>query len=207
MTGAAQVAPFDGVLAGRSDRLVRDDGVVLPMDAGRWRSGAGHGDRWVLDRCTGPAVDLGCGPGRFVVALAARGVTTLGVDTSPVARALCRRRGAPMVRRDVFAPLPGEGSWAHVLLVDGNIGIGGDPVRLLTRAAALLGERGTVLVETAPEPGEWWCGTVRAGGVGAAVPWACVGSETLGALAPAAGLRVHGLSAGGSRTFAELVPT
>ena len=42
-----------------------------------------------------------------------------------------------MLRRDLFAPLPGEGRWHHVLLADGNIGIGGDPV-----PAAAPGRRG-----------------------------------------------------------------
>ena len=55
-----------------------------------------------------------------------------------------------MVRRDVLGPLPGEGTWDHVLLADGNIGIGGDPLRLLHRAAHLLRPGGTVLVETDP---------------------------------------------------------
>ncbi|GAA4858366.1 methyltransferase domain-containing protein [Pseudonocardia benzenivorans] len=202
MTGTATV--FDGVLAGRTGHLVRDDGIVVPMDAGRWRAAADVDDTWLLDRCTGPTVDLGCGPGRLVAALTERGVAALGVDSSPVARALCRRRGAPMVRRDVFAPLPGEGSWAHVLLVDGNIGIGGAPERLLARAAALLAPGGSVLVEAGPHPGEWWCGTVRAG-AGPDVPWACVGADALRALAPAAGLAVYAVSERGARTFVELV--
>ena len=33
----------------------------------------------------GPVLDLGCGPGRMVVALAARGVPALGIDASPAA--------------------------------------------------------------------------------------------------------------------------
>lgn len=195
---------FDGVLTGRTDRLVRDDGVVLPMELARWRSTADGDDDRVLDRCTGPVVDLGCGPGRLVTALARRGVPALGVDSSPVARTLCRRRGAPMVCRDVFAPLPGEGAWSHVLLVDGNIGIGGDPLRLLARARALLAAGGTVLVETGAVAGEWWRGTARAGRDGTPLPWACVGSDALRARAGVAGLRVVA-EVVGDRSFVELV--
>ncbi|MGH3749715.1 MAG: hypothetical protein ACRDT8_20210, partial [Micromonosporaceae bacterium] len=51
---------------------------------------------------------------------------------------------------DLFQPLPGERRWAHVLLADGNIGIGGDPVRLLGRCRSLIADDGTVLVETEP---------------------------------------------------------
>jgi len=195
---------FDAVLAGRGTRLVRDDGVVLAWDPARWRAGASPDDRRLLDRCTGPTVDLGCGPGRLVAALTERGVPALGVDSSPVARVLCRRRGAPMVRRDVFGPLPGEGTWSHVLLADGNIGIGGDPGRLLARAVRLLAEDGSVLVETNPDPDEWWCGTAATDE--GAVPWACVGAAALGRAAPALGLRATTVAtvSAGSRTFVEL---
>ena len=37
--------------------------------------------------------------------------------------------------------------WSHALLADGNIGLGGDPVRLLRRVREFLDENGTVLVE------------------------------------------------------------
>ncbi|GEL23470.1 methyltransferase type 11 [Pseudonocardia sulfidoxydans NBRC 16205] len=200
--------PFDALLAGRGGHLHRDDGVVVAMDTNRWRATAGAADGWVLDRCRGPVVDLGCGPGRLVAALTGRGVPALGVDHSPVAHVLCRRRGAPMVRRDVFDPLPGEAAWSHVLLVDGNIGVGGDPVRLLARAAALLAPGGTVLVETGPHPGEWWCGTARPcadGALGDPVPWACVGADALRTVAPWAGLRVADVAVAAGRCFAELV--
>ncbi|MGD9988083.1 methyltransferase domain-containing protein [Pseudonocardia sp.] len=207
MTAAVREA-FDTMLGGRRGHLHRDDGVVVAMDPGRWRATADETDQLLLERCTGPAVDLGCGPGRLVAALTRRGTPALGVDRSPVARDLCRRRGVPMVRRDVFDPLPGEGAWAHALLADGNIGVGGDPVRLLARAARLLAPGGTVLVETGPRPDEWWCGTARTcadGVAGDPLPWACVGADALRVLAPVAGLRVTDVVAAAGRCFAELV--
>ena len=54
----------------------------------------------------------------------------------------------PALRRSVFDELPGEGRWPTVLLIDGNIGIGGDPVRLLRRVRELVAPGGTVVVET-----------------------------------------------------------
>ncbi|MCE3551797.1 SAM-dependent methyltransferase [Pseudonocardia sp. RS11V-5] len=219
MTSALRADGFDSLLAGRTSGLVRDDGRPLPLEAARWRAAAGPDDAWLLDRCTGPTLDLGCGPGRLVAALAARGVPALGVDSSGVARALCRRRGAAMVHRDLFGPLPGERTWAHVLLADGNIGIGGDPVRLLARVATLLAVGGTALVEAGPEPHELWSGSVRATGrgqrgtegavdgrSGEAVPWACVGAVALCALARAAGLTPTACARTVSgRTFVELI--
>ena len=60
---------------------------------------------------------------------------------------MTRERGVPALRRDVFDRVPGEGRWHTVLLADGNIGIGGDPVRLLQRVRTLLATGGRVVVE------------------------------------------------------------
>jgi SAM-dependent methyltransferase len=202
-------AGFDGPLAGRPSMLLRDDGVEVDLAVRRWRRRADGEDRWLLDRCHGPAIDLGCGPGRLVAALADRGLPALGVDLSAVAQRLCRWRGTPMLRRDVFDPLPGEGTWAHVLLADGNIGIGGDPLRLLGRAVALLEPGGTMLIETDATADTLWRGTVRvltAAATGAPLPWACAGADALARLAARLGLRCTARHRGG-RSFVQLTAT
>jgi len=119
--------------------------VELPV--WHWRSDEVAGDRDLLERCSGPTLDVGCGPGRLTVALLGRGVPSLGVDISSEAVELARRRGAAVLHRDVFDRLPREGGWRHVLLADGNVGIGGDPVRLLDRCRRLLVTGGTVLLD------------------------------------------------------------
>lgn len=187
---------FDAALEGRSARLLRSDGRTDALPVARWLAPADAGDRWLLDRCTGPVLDVGCGPGRLVAALLDRGVPALGVDVSPAAQRLCRLRGVPMVLGDVFEPLPPTWRgrpWAQVLLADGNIGIGGDPARLLARVRELLDPAGSVLVETDPDPAVCWWGTVRVpevDGPGLALPWACVGSAALRDLAGPAGWSV-----------------
>ena len=130
----------------------RGDRRELPM--ARWMGGPETtpqdrlADEHVLRHCSSrPTLDMGCGPGRFTASLQQRGLPALGVDSSPAAVEMTRRRGGTAIRRDLFAPLPAEGSWEQILLTDGNIGIGGNPVRTLRRAADLLANGGIVIVE------------------------------------------------------------
>ena len=81
-----------------------------------------------------PVLDIGCGPGRHVAALQAAGHRGLGIDLSPVAVRIARGRGADASCGSVFEHVPGAGSWGTALLLDGNIGIGGEPAALLARA-------------------------------------------------------------------------
>ncbi len=210
MTVVAGVTPpVARALAGHPAELVRSDGGIAPLDVDRWRGAAAGEDRWLLGRCRGATIDLGCGPGRLLEALSARGVPVLGVDLAPEAIAQCRRRNVPALRADVFDPLPDEGAWAHALLADGNLGIGGDPVALLRRAAALISPTGSVIVELdVSEPG-LWCGHAQLRTrhiTGNPFPWAAAGMAALPRLAARAGLRPS-LIYRGSRSFAELVPS
>lgn len=130
--------------------LRRFDESVLPLDVERWCGAADTVDAGVLDRCEGSTLDVGCGPGRFVAELAGRGRTALGIDPNPVAVARTSASGGRVLCRSVFDPLPGEGTWGTALLVDGNIGIGGRPERLLARVHELLRAGGLLIVETDP---------------------------------------------------------
>lgn len=202
-----QAAAFEPVLAGRPAQLVGHDGRILPLAPQRWLAPADSEDAWMLNRCAGPTLDLGCGPGRLVAELAGRGVPALGVDCSPLAVRQCHSRGAAVLHRDVFATLPGEGRWHHVLLADGNIGIGGDPVRLLRRCAALLQRGGTMLVEVEHHGVGLWRGAARlqvaGGAAGPWFPWAVAELSVLAALAALAGFQMAERYCAG-RCFAEL---
>lgn len=202
---------FDAALAGRCQRLVRADGVVLPLATQRWHDDADDDDAWMIRRCVGPTLDLGCGPGRLVVALADRGVPVLGVDVSVQAVQRCLERGAAVLHRDAFERLPGEGRWAHVVLADGNIGIGGDPVFLLRRCRDLLTDGGSVMVELEPAAGLWQGAahlqdaTDTRATPGPWFPWAVLGPGAVDQVATEAGLTVADRH-DGERCFAELVP-
>jgi SAM-dependent methyltransferase len=151
-------------------------------------------DEHVLWHCSSrPTLDVGCGPGRFTASLQQRGVPALGVDSSAVAVEMTRLRGGTAIRRDLFAPLPAEGNWEQILLTDGNIGIGGNPVRTLRRAAELLAPGGIVVAEidsptvsvchemlrweTEQHLGHWF-------------PWSRIGAGALAGIAAAAGFLV-----------------
>uniref|UniRef100_A0AAU1LKL5 Class I SAM-dependent methyltransferase n=1 Tax=Streptomyces sp. NBC_00148 TaxID=2903626 RepID=A0AAU1LKL5_9ACTN len=130
--------------------LRRKDGWLLPLDVERWCAEADAADLSALRRSEGPVIDIGCGPGRLVAALAARGHRALGIDVSEAAIGRTQRIGGPALRRSVFEPLPGEGRWGTALLIDGNIGIGGDPQALLRRVGAVLAPGGLLITEAAP---------------------------------------------------------
>ena len=144
--------PYEDALQGGGPLQLHAPGRrAMVFDVGRWLAPADHVDRVVVGRSTGPVLDIGCGPGRLVHLLHAQGVEVLGIDIAEVAVALARATGAAAECRDVFGPVPGEGTWATVLLLDGNIGIGGDPGRLLARVDELLAPGGRVVIETDPD--------------------------------------------------------
>lgn len=175
-------------------------GQVRELPMARWIGGLDAtpydrlADEHVLARCSARAtLDLGCGPGRLTAALRTRASAALGVDNSAVAVDLTRRRGGTAIHRDVFAPLPAEGSWERVLLADGNIGIGGDPVRTLRRVTDLLAPGGIAVVEIDPLSAATGWEMLRwetHRHVGHWFPWSRVNAAVLGEIARSAGFSV-----------------
>jgi SAM-dependent methyltransferase len=175
--------------------LRRRGGTTQPLPVDDWCAPATEAELALLDTLRGPVLDVGCGPGRLVVALAERGTITLGVDASPAAAGRTTERGGSVLCRSVFDDLPGEGRWRTVLLFDGNVGIGGDPVRLLRRSADLLAPHGCVLVEV--EPPGWTTAVSEArvevdgpASAGPWFPWAWVSADAIDGFARMAGLAV-----------------
>jgi SAM-dependent methyltransferase len=213
-----------GVLSGRlSDRLSGEalaehgrieiehaDGTVTPLWGRDWRR-LRPGDATLIDRCGGPTLDVGSGPGRLTVALAERGVPALGIDVAPEAVRIAQSAGSLALLRDVFSRVPGAGRWTTVLLADGAIGLGGDPAALLRRVAELLGPDGRALVEVQPPGRELRQERVRlrqhrghAHQCGDWFPWAQVGADQLPTIAAEAGLPAVETWSSGGRWFAAL---
>ena len=197
--------------AAPSTWLRYEDGRAALLDLPRWTGPAGGADEALLDRCTGPALDLGCGPGRLTRALVERGVECLGVDVAPVAVALARSGGMPVLHASAFDAVLDDTRWATVLLADGNVGIGGDPVALLRRGAELLTDDGRLLVELDPpgSPTRTFRARVESssGRTSSWFPWAHVSASDAVTVARAAGLSLTEVWHAGGRWFADLRPS
>jgi SAM-dependent methyltransferase len=183
------------------------DGTSLELPIGRYLGTADPVDESLLETIRGPVLDVGCGPGRHLQALARRGVFALGVDLSAEAVHIARSGGANAIIGSIFGELPGVGTWQTALLLDGNIGIGGVPARLLRRIAALLDRNGEVLVELDPPgtPSGAVNARLDAGGVASAwFPWARVAPADLVRVADRAGFVVRDRWCSSGRWFGLL---
>lgn len=153
--GAGGDAPYDLALqkGGGTLRLVEAGaGSVRRVEMARFLAAADAADHSVIARAQGPVLDVGCGPGRILHAAIVAGHISLGVDVSRTAIEHALEHGMPALHRSVFDPLPQEGGWRTLLLIDGNIGIGGDPRRLLERCGQITTADGSILVEVDPDP-------------------------------------------------------
>ena len=99
---------YERALAGRMRPEVEHaDGSRRPLPVDGWLQES-PGDRSLLDRCEGPTLDIGSGPGRLTVALAERGIPALGIDITPYAVDLARSSGRPGHAAGRVRPGPGH---------------------------------------------------------------------------------------------------
>jgi SAM-dependent methyltransferase len=205
---------YDRALGGERCWIRHEDGELRVLPAHRWlgnhRSGGAFDDVFdeaVTQMCIGPTIELGCGPGRLVARLVRRGIPALGIDRSATAVRLAGRGGAPALLGDVFEPLPGTGRWQTVLLIDGTVGLEGDPHRVLRRAAELLARGGRCVAEFDAETigiRSRWVRLESAHDVGPWFRWASVGVDSAAALAAQVGLTLTTVSLISGRVVASL---
>lgn len=207
--GAGGAEPWAAALARPAHlTLVPDDdedGGQL-LDVPRWIAAADEADRTALVGLTGPVLDIGCGPGRMVRAALDNGMQACGLDVAPAAVAYCRRAGLPVLQRNIFDRLPLEGRWNGLLLLDGNVGIGGDVPALLARCHDLLRPGGALIAEAHPDrtrdAAALWRVRDAAGDLSAAFRWSQVGVPAL--LRAAAGFAAEDVWSAGERWFVRL---
>jgi SAM-dependent methyltransferase len=100
-------------------------------------------------------VDLGAGAGRASLYLQDRGLAVTAVDASPGAVEVCRLRGVADVRLGDVNDPPADQRWGGVLLLCGNLGLGGswEGTRRLLARLADLAVPGAVLIGDSVTPG------------------------------------------------------
>jgi SAM-dependent methyltransferase len=130
--GKQLLAQFDGGTP-TAEIIERDDNYIgTGSDAGYYFT---RYDEWsaperkAVDLARGKILDIGCGAGRHALHLQEKGFDVTGIDNSPGAIKVCRRRGLkraivrPIEKIDRFA----KESFDTVLMMGNNFGLFGDP--------------------------------------------------------------------------------
>jgi SAM-dependent methyltransferase len=145
-------------LAGRRAHEVveRDDGFVMAFDASyllapfaRWDDAD---ERRAMRFVRGRVLDIGCGGGRVCLHLQERGLEVVGIDSSPGAIEICRRRGVVDARQLGADELDGSvGPFDTIVLVGQGLGMLASrsrAARLLRKLASIASARGRLVAET-----------------------------------------------------------
>ena len=144
-------------LEGRSGAEVveRDDGFIY-LGAGpslyfaRYEDWRAH-ERRPMRSVTGRVLDVGCGAGRALLHLQERGFEVTGIDTSPLAVDVCRRRGAVNVEVRSITQLRGLGTFDTIMMLGSGFGLFGSrdrARRLLRTMHTVTSPNGRVLATT-----------------------------------------------------------
>ena len=107
----------------------------------------------ILQRVRGRVLDIGCGAGRYALYLQQRGHDVVGVDISPLAIEVCRRRGLRDARvlsiDDISTDL---GMFGTIIMMGNNFGLFGSPRKarfLLKRFRKITDADGGIIAQSA----------------------------------------------------------
>jgi SAM-dependent methyltransferase len=152
--GAMMLAALEG--RSTPEIVERDDGffeasnfhVTCMAPFRRWPAHNRRAMRFVRGR----VLDVGCGAGRVCLHLQERGLDVVGIDISPGAIEVCRRRGVLDARvcriEDVSVTL---GMFDTIVMLGNNFGLFGSRAkarRILRRFHTLTTDRGRIVAET-----------------------------------------------------------
>lgn len=136
--------------------IERDDGLI-GVSAGPATYFAPYEEWSELDKAAialarGRALDIGCGAGRHALYLQEQGLDVTGIDNSPLAVEICRRRGLRQVYLMSITALPGGlGPFDTVLMLGNNFGLFGSAKRLrrlLRRFNEMIAPGGRIVATT-----------------------------------------------------------
>ncbi|WP_411146231.1 class I SAM-dependent methyltransferase [Streptomyces sp. x-80] len=165
-----------GAGSGVRELLERDDGQLYHSDAGLYFTAAASWpdvDQELLRRVRGTVLDIGCGGGRTMAELQARGHEVLGVDPSPGAVRLCTGRGLRAVEATAADLGAVDGEFDTLVLTGNGLGflesreqaprVLKELARVARPGAALLGTTFDPARLTAPTETDYRARNVAAG--------------------------------------------
>ncbi|CAL9616801.1 hypothetical protein SUDANB121_05773 [Nocardiopsis dassonvillei] len=147
-----------GAVPGAASEVIeREDGHISAADAARYFTPAeelSDLDRAALEVARGRILDVGAGAGRHVLALQAQDRDVVGIDPSPGAVEVARRRGARARLGSVARPPAGIGRFDSLLLLGNNLGLlqGEEAAPQVLEQLASLARPGALLVGTGMDP-------------------------------------------------------
>jgi 2-polyprenyl-3-methyl-5-hydroxy-6-metoxy-1,4-benzoquinol methylase len=133
----------------------RDDGCVdvdVEFDYFASYSKWQQFERQAIRLAKGKVLDIGCGAGRVLLHIQEKGLEAVGIDISPLALELCRRRGAKDVRLMSISKLSRKaGIFDTIVMYGNNFGLFGNPKRakwLLKRFYGMTSPDALIIAET-----------------------------------------------------------
>jgi len=135
---------------GGQELIERSDGFIAVSAGGETYFAEPTGpQRTVADRAAGRVLDVGCGAGRYALYLQERGLEVVGIDVSPLAIEVCRRRGLRDARvlalEDVDVSM---GRFDTVLMLGHNLALLGSAARakrILRRLRTVVSPGGALI--------------------------------------------------------------
>jgi 2-polyprenyl-3-methyl-5-hydroxy-6-metoxy-1,4-benzoquinol methylase len=123
------------IKAGEHDELLeRDDGTIFFVYNGEYFTPYNKWafyDRQAVKYASGRVLDIGCGAGRHGIYLQKKGCDVTGIDTSPLAVKISKKRGLKKVRRLAIEKIsPSMGKFDTVIMLGHNFGLFQNSVKL-----------------------------------------------------------------------------
>lgn len=148
---------MDYLHSGENARYViyRDDGSFENLYVKGYFSGYdefGSLIQEALEYVGGKVVDVGCGTGKHALYLQSMGIDVVGLDISPLAVKVCKKRGVKKCVAGSALDLPFKnGTFDTIIMMGNNFGIAGTlpkTRRMLMNFRKLLGDNGIVIAHS-----------------------------------------------------------